>query len=113
MIFRPVVVGSGQWKTERDAKMIFDDLGLREALAAVHEVREFGTTKYLHRFGWDVIPPVVHMAAALGHVAAHLRGNVRDEESGLPSLAHAIVRLLFALQLEEKPAAWTKKNAAY
>lgn len=80
----------------------------------VAKVLTFGANKYTQRDdegtvlkdgannwrlgGVAVIPR--YLGAAERHINALKRGETRDEESGLPHLAHALTCLLFALELD-------------
>jgi hypothetical protein len=61
-------------------------------LDAVRNVRSAGNTKYGPAL--RTLPECEWIGAAMGHIARHLRGEVRDPESGLPHLHLAAVRLL-------------------
>lgn len=71
------------------------------ALRPVVEVLTQGARKY-ERFDWEktIQEPLGrarYYAAALRHLDAYHDGEVIDEESGLPHLAHAVCSLLFLL----------------
>lgn len=70
-----------------------------QALMAVGRVRGFGIDKYPADH-WREVPARDHLDAAMGHVMEHANGRRIDTESGEPALAHAIVRLMMALELE-------------
>lgn len=42
-----------------------------------------------------------HAQKALGHLKEYLNGQTQDPETGLPTLAHVGVRVLFALAKED------------
>lgn len=73
-----------------------------DALAEVLRVQEYGAAKYgLHNWR-GVSPPERYLDAAMRHLVAHRHGEVADQESGLPHLAHAACSLLFALALSQQ-----------
>lgn len=81
------------------------------ALQCVAKVFTLGAKKY-SPYNWKNSVPGERdrktrlIASVLRHVNAHLRGEVLDDESGLPHLAHAASTILMVLelQLEERPA---------
>ena len=88
----------GAWKD--DAGKVRLDLLPFLALEDVARVLEHGAAKYSEQ-GWREVPDgrARYLAATLRHLSAHMRGEVKDPESGLPHLAHAACSLLFALEL--------------
>ena len=67
-------------------------------------VLEFGAQKYAPGNWLKVSEPHERYTnAALRHLVARIEGEVRDPESGLPHLAHAVCSLLFALHFEAQP----------
>ena len=69
------------------------------ALEEVAKVMSYGAKKYAPD-NWRKVPTGHdrYMDAALRHINAHLRGDVGDEESGLPHLAHAVCSLMMAME---------------
>lgn len=69
-----------------------------EALAVVVEVMEVGARKYAPH-SWRTVEDCAarYADAAQRHLAAVMRGETRDEETGLPHKAHAIASLLISL----------------
>lgn len=72
------------------------------ALLAVGQVLAFGAKKYAAR-NWEngIVYSRVY-AAAQRHLLAHLSGETRDPETGLPHLAHAGCCLMFLLTFEAR-----------
>lgn len=60
-----------------------------EALEAVVRVFDFGATKYEPR-GWETVPDAIstYRDAAQRHLAAMMRGELRDPETGELHAAH-------------------------
>jgi len=86
-----------------------DDAGKRrwtllpiDALGLVVDVLGFGAAKY-GADNWKRVPRARerYLDAALRHLAARLDGELTDEESNLPHLAHAVTCLLFVLTLDD------------
>lgn len=79
------------------------DMTLVPTLAIEQMVRvmEFGAQKY-GRDNWRHVQGAErrYLAASLRHIFAHLRGELRDAESGEPHLAHALTCLAFVLELD-------------
>lgn len=74
-----------------------------EALAHVVDVLTYGAKKYAPENwrkvqGWDWR----YMDATFRHLAAYVRGEKLDPETGLPHLAHAVCCLLFMLALDKR-----------
>ena len=65
------------------------------------KVLTFGARKYSPG-NWAYVDNAEqrYLAAALRHINAHRRGEVFDEETGEPHLAHAMCCLAFILELE-------------
>ena len=72
-------------------------------IAQVIAVLEFGARKYAVN-GWIDVPDAKtrYYDAAMRHLDAWHRGEVNDEESGLPHLAHAACCLLFVMWFDGK-----------
>jgi len=64
----------------------------------MHGSRKYGEDNWKHVFDGSNR----YYNAAMRHIVAHLKGDRRDEESGLPHLAHAIASLLFIMHLENR-----------
>lgn len=73
---------------------------MANALQQVLQVAEYGARKYAPG-NWLQVPDAVqrYTDAMLRHQQAHLRGEVRDPESGLPHMAHAAWCALAVLEL--------------
>lgn len=65
----------------------------------VAKVLTYGAKKYSPE-NWRLIDdiPTRYMNAALRHIASHRQGNLKDEETNLSHLAHAICCLQFILE---------------
>lgn len=63
------------------------------------DVLKFGEGKYPSG-NFVNVAPRAHAEAAERHIRAWMMGQRLDAESGRPSLAHALVRVMFALALE-------------
>jgi len=77
-----------------------------EMMEALAKVRAFGETKY-SRDNWKLGGPNWirrNLAACARHIWKHLRGEVNDEESGLPHLWHAACCLEHAIYEQAKTA---------
>ncbi len=70
------------------------------------EVRQFGIAKYAAagQPSWPDITAEEHCQAAIRHIAATSKEDL-DQESNLPHLAHAAVRLMFAQDIIQQVAA--------
>ena len=80
------------------------DLVPPDVLLDVVKVMTHGEGKYSHG-NWETVEPSAHFAAAQRHLNAWHRGISKDEDSGLPHIAHAIARLMFLAALENDAAA--------
>lgn len=71
---------------------------------AAAEVLTFGARKYDPE-NWRKVPEARrrYLDAALRHINEYRSGHPTDSDSGLPALAHAIVSLMFVLELELEP----------
>lgn len=71
----------------------------QQALEDVAKVMSYGAKKYAPD-NWRKVPNGHdrYLDAALRHINAHLRGDVSDDESGLPHLAHAVCSLMMAME---------------
>jgi hypothetical protein len=72
-----------------------------KAITEVVKVLEFGKQKYAED-SWKTVPNGKrrYLKAAFRHFVDYLEGKTVDEESGLPTLAHAVCDLLFVLWLD-------------
>lgn len=63
---------------------------------SVVDVLEFGSKKYADN-NWQIVPDAKtrYYDAAMRHLDAWFNGEVKDSETGLPHLAHAICCLMF------------------
>ena len=88
-------------KDDREKAMmsiVFKDFA--RALEAVGDVGTYGVRKYAAH-GWETVPEARrrYMDAMIRHMLAHLRGEPKDEESGLGHLAHMAWNALCVLEL--------------
>lgn len=76
--------------------------GFSRALTLVCEIGTYGATKYSPN-GWRHVPNGAerYMEAFTRHWMAYLRGEVMDDSSGWPHLAHAAWNILAVLELQE------------
>jgi hypothetical protein len=72
------------------------------AIDLMAQVMTFGAKKYKPE-GWRIVPDALqrYHAALLRHSFAMLRGEVLDQESGLPHAAHAMCCAAFIAELQE------------
>ena len=66
-------------------------------LEQIVKVITFGCTKYGDNNWQHVKPFSRYFAALLRHIVARLKGEINDEETGIPHLAHAGCNILFLL----------------
>lgn len=66
------------------------------ALEEVTRALTYGAKKY-SRDNWRRVPNfhTRYLAAAFRHITAHARGELRDPETGLLHMAHAVVSLMY------------------
>lgn len=74
----------------------------RIVVKAIAKVLQFGMKKY-KRDNWRQVDPKRYVAAFERHWDAYLDGEMLDEDSGLPHLAHAMTNLAFLLELGHVP----------
>lgn len=75
------------------------DLVPWKALREASHILDLGLTK--HGFEtWKKIPAKDHLDCAISHIGYWLDGVKIDEESGKSHLAHALIRILFAVASE-------------
>ena len=70
----------------------------KSLLEQVAKVREYGLTKYPDKENWRTTSREDHYNATIRHIYAALEGEVNDESSGLPHLAHAVCNLMFLIE---------------
>lgn len=70
---------------------------------SVVDVLEFGSQKYADN-NWQKVPNARtrYYDAALRHIDAWYNGELRDSETGLPHLAHAICCLMFLMWFDSE-----------
>lgn len=73
------------------------------AVLDIAKVLTFGALKYAPN-NWKKVENAKerYIAAALRHQLAYMSGEIYDQESGLPHLAHASCCLMFILELEHE-----------
>lgn len=69
-------------------------------IASVAAVREYGCRKYHDPDNWRKVEPQRYRDALFRHWLAYLRGEERDEESGLPHLWHIATNVAFLIEME-------------
>ena len=71
----------------------------QQALLEVAKVMTYGAQKYAPD-NWRKVDDAHnrYIDAALRHINSHLRGDRRDDESGLEHLAHAVCSLMMAME---------------
>lgn len=74
-----------------------------EELSQVVDVLTYGAQKYAPE-NWKHVagPENRYFAAAMRHLIAHRRGDLLDDESGLPHLAHATCCILFLMHFQQE-----------
>jgi hypothetical protein len=88
--------------------MKFDDGKLRYdltpsiAIEGLAAVLTYGAKKYKPN-NWRSVDPQRYVGAFERHWQAYMRGELIDNESGLPHLAHCMTNLAFLLELGHKP----------
>ena len=91
-----------RWKSSLGADLKPDwSLVPWEGLAQVVAVMSWSEAQKHSGGEWQTKTAAYHAGKAIGHTVAHLRGKVTDDESGLPSLAHAAARALMACGVGE------------
>ena len=68
---------------------------------AVTAIREYGCAKYHDPENWKRVEPQRYRDALFRHWLAYLRGEERDEESGLPHLWHLACNAAFLIDMED------------
>lgn len=73
------------------------------AVNSVVDVLEFGSKKYADN-NWQKVPGAKtrYYDAAMRHLDAWLNGDLKDAETGLPHLAHAICCLMFLMWFDSE-----------
>lgn len=66
------------------------------------KVLEFGARKY-HRDNWKKVASDRYVKAAFRHLVAYSQGEINDQESGLPHMAHLGCCVLFLLSEKDRP----------
>lgn len=84
-------------KDDNDKPMM--DLIPPKAELALAQVLTFGAQKY-GAWNWSQVDDLErrYLAAAMRHINAYRAGEVMDQESGLPHLAHAMCCLAFLIE---------------
>lgn len=95
-------LGSSPLKSPADVDIVVA-LGLPvRAMQATERVMAFGAEKYKDHNSYltDGRPAIKHVEACDRHLEVYDRGELADPETGEHPLAHAIARLMMALELE-------------
>ncbi len=88
---------------ERWAESLGDDVGQNWALlpwgavSSVVAVMSWSEAQKHSGGSWRTKSTAHHFGKMVGHGVKHMRGQVLDDESGMPSLAHAAARALMCL----------------
>lgn len=71
------------------------------ALEDVAKVLTYGSVKYEDE-NWRVVPEALrrYRGALMRHIEEYRKGNIFDDETGLPHMAHAICCAMFILELD-------------
>lgn len=86
------------------------DLVPPSAVKALAEVLTFGARKYKPNNWKECQEPERYLAALYRHLELWRAGEVNDQDSGLPHLAHAMTNLAFMLELNYNPTEWSNKE---
>ena len=74
----------------------------RRMLTMIARVREYGTKKYGDPDNWKQVEKKRYRDAAFRHLVAYLDDpEGRDEESGLPHIAHLACNIAFLCEMED------------
>lgn len=84
-----------------DSDKVRMDLLPFDSLEEIAKVLTFGAKKYGEN-NWKLVdnPLIRYEAALLRHITAYKNGELLDQETGLPHLAHAGCCLLFMISFE-------------
>lgn len=93
-----------------DGDKVRFDLVPPSAVKAMADVLTFGARKYKPNNWKNCEEPERYLAAMLRHIEAWRAGEVNDQDSGMPHLAHAMTNLAFMLELGYNPSEWSKKD---
>lgn len=69
-------------------------------IEAVTAIRKYGCAKYHDPDNWKKVEPQRYRDALYRHWLAYLKGEERDEESGLPHLWHLACNAAFLIDME-------------
>ena len=91
---------TGQGRKDDSAKRRYSLLP-SGTVNSVVDVLEFGSKKYADN-NWQIVPDAKtrYYDAAMRHLDAWFNGAVKDSETGLPHLAHAICCLMFLMYFD-------------
>lgn len=93
-----------------DGDKVRFDLVPPSAVKAMADVLTFGARKYKPNNWKNCEEPERYLAAMLRHIEAWRAGEVNDQDSGMPHLAHAMTNLAFMLELGYNPTEWSNKE---
>ena len=79
------------------------DLLPLDAVEPIVQVLTFGARKYKTNDWKNVRPTSRYVSAAMRHLKAYQAGEMIDQESGLPHLAHAMTNLVFLTWMNQNP----------
>ncbi len=104
----PVVPVGLVWMPEEEADAKADTGKPRPTLVpvslmeAVTAVREYGCAKYHDPENWRRVEPQRYRDALYRHWLAYLKGEKKDQESGLPHLWHLACNVAFLIEMEQE-----------
>ena len=84
-----------------DAGKIRPTLCPSSLIYSVAAIREYGCKKYGDPENWRRVSAERYRDALLRHWLMYLKGEKKDQESGLPHLWHMACNLAFLIELEE------------
>ena len=93
-----------------DSNKLRTDLVPAETIEALAKVLGFGAVKYGDDNWKNGIEYYRIYGAILRHLLAWRKGELFDDESGLPHLYHALCELMFLTYYEDYPHAYRKFN---
>jgi len=73
-----------------------------DALEEIVKVREFAVNKYGSSTAWENVPKEDWLEAGLRHYTAYLKGEEKDNETGLNHMAHVLCNAMFYLSKKLK-----------
>lgn len=93
-----------------DGDKVRYDLVPPSAVKAMADILTFGARKYKPNNWQNCKEPERYLAAMYRHLEAWRQGEVNDQDSGMPHLAHAMTNLAFILELGYNPTDWSNNK---